>query len=1301
MQSVEIGQVLAKRYRIEARLGSGGMGTVYKATDLTDNRILALKVLDYRGTVDESESRFRREFRAISKCHHPHVVVVHDISSDGTILFIVMEYIKGPDLRGHLIRKLKNKGVQEFSLREFIEIFIQVCDGLDFIHSQKIIHRDIKPENILIESGPHAKIMDFGLSRVLDVSSYITKTGEIMGTAAYLSPEQGRGEKVGYWSDIYSLGVVMFEAVTGRLPFNGTNPIALVFQHIQEMPVSPKTYNPGIPDKLEQIIMKTLQKDPFERYQRASEIVDDLRYVVDEASSAGVIDEKTSVLELLSSLVKRPDFLFDPVFVGRREELNQINEMIIDVKNDRGATLLIEGDAGIGKTRLVEEASRFIKKFMKKGTILMVSGSCAEHETIPYKPLIECLRNLLVKSEVLSDQQTREHINDWGKELATLLPELGVFLKGGSERVVINDAQTEPNHEKIKQVLYQSVARFLRLICDRRPIIIFVDNLQWADSATLDMFRALMSETANMPLLLMSAYRPYDFIRTFFQFLSERKQVSGTYSARRLSIKPLKSKDIKKMVLSMLGSSTLTFESFIDRITTISEGNPYYIEEIMRSSLEEGTLRRHEGSWQIDQESVQSISMPSTIRELVMKRLQHLTPVLQHMLEYVAVLGRVNQISLLSTLMNMPEQDILNLIDDLIRQGILVENQPNQKEPEEYSFQHTLLRDILVKRIQRKSKMLIHERIANYFEETYRDSQDEHFEQLAYHYLQSRNKAKALKYVLLSADRADRIFANETALDYYRKALKLVRDEGETYRDYSEQRIMREIARILIRMGDHKTALEMVQEALPIAEDQADFKEVLQLFNIRAVIYYRLSDYVKALEYWEKALVISEKTGNTTIKAHILDDIGLVCLNLGQYIEAEEYINQSLNINMAGKCISGQAYNFHHLGTICESRGHFDDALRHFDTSLKIMKQLKNQVGVAESLNAIGSIHASRGHFLDAATFHEQAYGIAESLGIAHLTCSVLVNNGVDQLYIGQFCRAYEVLSKAHGIASEIEDTLLQIKATGYLSRFYLQIKRIEEAGDRADEAYDLVKKSGNRNLETWVLGIKAAVQLSRNNYDKAQQMAEASLELAESIGDTQNQLLAIHLLLMVHFELFRNEEAINLGNLALKRADETGNDFVRMVSLLYLSVLSLRQNDLDGAQGLLSRADALCQVISATDYQWRIAKAQARLCYIRADRTTAIEMLIQATRILDTLIKENVPDTFRKAYHNDRERLSLYGFLIALLIDSGRSEEAVQYLLIATSEELRSFLFNKNKNGWNGEMIAGMLSMERTGFAV
>ncbi len=264
-----IGRLLDDRYEILEVIGTGGMAVVYKALCHRLNRLVAVKILKDEFSGDEEfRRRFRAEGEAVAMLSHPNIVQVYDVSSSDSANYIVMELIDGISLKQYM----EVKGVLNW--KETLHFAMQIAKGLEHAHSRGIVHRDIKPHNVMVLKNGSVKVMDFGIARVMNKSNTLTK--EALGSVHYISPEQAKGGHTDNRSDLYSLGVVMYEMMTGRPPYDGESPVAVAIQHISGGAMPPSTLNPNIPRGLEQIIMKAMALDPKDRYDSATQMLQDM-----------------------------------------------------------------------------------------------------------------------------------------------------------------------------------------------------------------------------------------------------------------------------------------------------------------------------------------------------------------------------------------------------------------------------------------------------------------------------------------------------------------------------------------------------------------------------------------------------------------------------------------------------------------------------------------------------------------------------------------------------------------------------------------------------------------------------------------------------------------------------------------------------------------------------------------------------------------------------------------------------------------------------------------------------------------
>ena len=315
------------------------MGTVYRATDLELQREVAVKILSASSHTADGRERLIREARAAAALNHPHIVTIHDVGDAGGMPFLVMELVAGPRL----------SQAKPTELSRVVEIAVQICAALEHAHANSIVHRDLKPDNVLLSGSSQAsnvKLADLGLA-LPAYGARISRAGVIVGTAAYMAPEQALGHAVDGRADLYALGVLLYELTTGRVPFTGDDPLTVVSQHVHAPVVPPRVLRPDLPRALEAVIVRLLAKDPAQRFNTAAETRAALIESLTDTDDVAVSDAASTVAIL--------DALSRGKLVGRTNELAEARELWHRAREGRGHAVLLSGEPGAGKTRLARE----------------------------------------------------------------------------------------------------------------------------------------------------------------------------------------------------------------------------------------------------------------------------------------------------------------------------------------------------------------------------------------------------------------------------------------------------------------------------------------------------------------------------------------------------------------------------------------------------------------------------------------------------------------------------------------------------------------------------------------------------------------------------------------------------------------------------------------------------------------------------------------------------------------------------------------------------------------------------------
>ena len=740
------------RYKVTKKLGEGGKGIVFKAEDTRLGRIVAIKLIKGEGLDQESFARFEQEARATASLSHPHIVSIYDIGQEGESHYLILEFVDGPNLGG-LIRSQPGARCDTATT---LRICSQVCQALEYAHSHGILHRDIKPENIMITSAGLPKLMDFGLARALGGPN-ITQRGVIVGTPSYLPPEQALGKRSDARSDLYSLGCVLYEMVTGRPPFHGDDPVKVIFSHINDLPVMPRKLAPEIPEALERVILKLLAKDPDQRYQSATELFQALKSVKEEAEArpvpAGVPTE-----EKAAERMPTPEPRWAQALVDREQEIKILRARLDAALRGEGSLVFITGEAGIGKTRLAYELRSYAK--LRGAQCLMGKGGEREG-AVPYQPWSAIIKEYVRWAPPLL---VFKAVGTFAPELAKLVPELGEKLG-----TIPPSASAPSVQEHVR--LYEAVAQFFVNISRESPLALFLDDLQWFDDASMGLLHHMVHAISAEHLLVVGGYRDQELEdqRSLSRSIAEINRERLSYA---LPLKRLAFDHVLQMVRQAFGERIPG--ELPDLVYAKTEGNPFFVEEVLRSLVEEGAVYPVEKGWGV--KDLSDVHVPRGIREVAQKRLERLDEESSHVLSLAAVIGREFSFPMLREVTGLDEDRLIDIIDKCLQARLVVAR--NVLGEEVYAFADTQLRDVLYEGISPVRRRRHHLKVGETMENLYARKIDDYLEALAYHFLEGNDLSKAVNYAQKAGDKAARLFAWDQARRYYETALKLMEKGG-------------------------------------------------------------------------------------------------------------------------------------------------------------------------------------------------------------------------------------------------------------------------------------------------------------------------------------------------------------------------------------------------------------------------------------------------------------------------------------------------------------------------------------------
>jgi predicted ATPase len=975
------GAVLRNRYRLEAELGRGGMGIVYRATDLELKREVAVKVLSAAFADDSARLRLQREARAAAALNHPHIVTVYDVGEDEGLPFFIMELVHGPRLSESPPRDLE----------EAVNVALQICDALEHAHATGIVHRDLKPENVLFaveDDSRSVKLADLGLATPAR-DARITAAGSIVGTAAYMAPEQALGQALDGRADLYALGVLLYELCTGRLPFMGDNPLAIISQHVHAPPVPPRILRAEISPALEATILRLLEKDPGRRYASAAETARALMTARADPT-AGADAEAGGTIALLDALSRGR-------LVGRAEEFRQTRSLWRRALDGQGCFLLLSGDPGVGKTRLARE---ILIQAALDGAV-MLTGACYEYEaTTPYLPFVEAFRDWTRTRE--DDAALREALGDTAPEIAKLVPELSARLGPFPGR-----AKLSPHEERL--YFFDAMARVLRALAAGRGLIYYIDDLHWADSSTLWLLGHLVRSLRDEPVLFVSSYREIELDRAhpLSKALVEWNRERLT---TRLVLRPFGLEETRAQMAALLGESIST--ELAAAVYRETEGNPFFVEEVVKALIEEGAFHREQGHW--ERWEIPDLVIPQSVKAAIGNRLDRVSEECNGVLRAAAVLGKNFEFAELSLTAGSPGEDaLLDVLDEAVAAQLLTADRD-----ERFAFTHDKIREVLYEELNPIRRRRLHKRAA----EGLQASEAVAVEILAHHFIEAGDHEQGLRYAKEAAREAERVFAYTEALDAYGRAVEC----AEALELRGEQAALEEAmgdacfgggemiaarthyeralglvdhpearTRLLCRAGSacvptgDPVGLDYVREALATLDAETHPADTALALAIEARFHHLAGQHRRAIDMLERAAELLEPEvdaapGVTDVHSMLTEVYAYLSgahQHLGRYEDANRWARKLLAFGEEYDALMAQAIAYEFLGENCTGTGEWERGLEHAAKEREIAERMRSRERLSwacfvESMCAAGHGDLDRG---ERAT--EEAIRLSEAIG--------------------------------------------------------------------------------------------------------------------------------------------------------------------------------------------------------------------------------------------------------------------------------------------------------------------------------
>lgn len=1032
---------IASRYTVIKQLGEGGMGLVSLVEDSTTGQKVALKVLSSKlGATEETLLQFKQEFRLMSALKHPNCCQVYDfgVLPDGAP-YLTMEVVPGHGL----------DEIVPLPAERFKSIFSQLLQALGYVHQLGFVHCDIKSENARVRPDEQVRLMDFGLMERTGRSG-----GPIRGTLHYMAPEMAKGGRIDARADLYSMGALAYEMLTGKVPFPGNNPVEIIKAHINDTPALPSLVVPEIDPAYEKIIMKLLAKEPLQRYQSAFDVLEDMGIEVAEGGGG---------------------MLLASPFVGRLAELGALGEGLKGIAASKaGKALLVTAPAGAGKSRLAEE----FRFQVQLENLPYVVGSSYEQGTAPYGPWVEGLRGLIPAMR----ERTAELLEKHASILVKLLPELGVEPAPDLD---------PPSKEKMR--LQATVAEVLVALARTRGVVMVMEDWHWADALSAELLAYVLRNAGDAPLMFL---------------LNHRGAVEGEPGwkamVQELPLSALDETESRQMVTSMLGTEEVG-ETFLGRVLGFAEGNPFVVEGLLEHLVRTKVLVKTKGKWNTELE-LGPEQMPSNLQGLLLEKLEALSEAGMAVARIGAVVGRDFRLDVLQKVSGLAEEALFDALGELSEQGVFTQN-----EDKTYRFAQGQLQEVLYASIEAEAKTQLHAAVAEALEASLggisvSEATMEQVSAIANHYMASDRQEKTVVYALEAGVRSANLFANNDAHRFLTAGLEIIKALGAEGREAVQLAYLRTLGDVCRVSGRSDQAKEAFHEAIPLAETLGEKFHLGRMQTSLGKVYQMLNDYPEALKWCAASEEACAATDDKAGLARCLLTSCRINFFSGKQPEAVEQTTRALGLaREAGvKTYIGEALGFIGLIYVSSDPDKLEEGASNLNESVAILTELGDKIGLNNSLNLLGNAQNMQGDYLDAWGTFQQNQKICKEIGLKDEEIFALLNLAITAYELGNFPEAVKLAKEANAIATALASKFPLGMAMTLEAAGMAYMGEVARSRDLVAEALDLSREIKNKYLEALVLQYQVEILLYLGRLEEAKAQGEVLQALIAETSNTE-----------------------------------------------------------------------------------------------------------------------------------------------------------------------------------------------------
>lgn len=971
------GQILKSRYKIESKIGDGHLGAVFRATDTRRDATVAIKVLSPSFSEGAIE-RFLQQARQIINLDHPNIADVYDCDEDRGISFMATELIEGNTLR----ELLEEHDGRPLPFDMALGIAEKISRALEYGHAHGVVHGDLKPKNVLL-SGAQAKITDFGLGRLESGRSLLNINVPLaLVTARYLAPEQVLGHPIDARTDLYAFGVILYELFTGQPPFSGSDQ-EILEHHLSKPPASPKSLNPHLSRSLEHLILKLLDKDPNKRY-----------------ANARVVRHILSSMALVSSgNAQRRVFALKPwpAFVGRAESLQQLSGLWAETKQGRGQLVLLKGDSGLGKSRLIQE----LIGQLDEATVLI--GHCRKIEGgAAYQAFISAMKSYF---DNVTLEVADKYMSQIWQEIVQRMPEIGKVIQGPTRFATDGNAS---------QVIPASFIDSLSQVTSRQPWLLVLDDLHWADLASLNFFDYLARYCTGMPLMIVGAYEE-DGSETAKVLEKLLDQLSQQPNYTAISLAPFTERETKVLLENIWSPAAPA--TLIMAIHNRAQGNPLFVEMIAKGLADEGIVSWRENQWHFG--TVVETALPQRIQEAVLRRVSHLSRETQTLLNQAAVLGPVFGFEDLQEMSDLSEWDVLENLDMALEKGLLTAALGDGL----LRFRHTAIQQALYQELSALKQRFLHREAGDALERQHALNVREFAASLAHHFFQAGELEKGLTYSIHAANQANAIYASQNALYWYTRALDVIEQMGgDSVAPYQHFELLLARERIYSDQGLRQAQLADLKSLRALAQEMDEPAKQGQIHNRQAAYDYFMGYLAEATTEAQAGLIAARQAGSAVLEGKSLMQLAYISMHQGQFKQAQEQLQtaQSRLKQANNQQVEAQLRNG--LATLYRLLNDFSASETHYQHALTVSQLAGDRPGQAIYLTNLGDLFRRKGSYMSAKACQQQALLINQIVGLRRGEAACFNELAFIYKELGQYDLGLSYVEQAKRLHQQIED---------------------------------------------------------------------------------------------------------------------------------------------------------------------------------------------------------------------------------------------------------------------------------------